>query len=233
MFKKFLLPLIFLAIPCAAMASTVNVTHKSIGEQYQSFHGIRDNTVTQGRDLTGMVVTASYVDGTTEVVTWSPTRNSFGQSVGSGFSLIYGWRPFELSVTKSLLSLSLDVRAANAVFDISRSTQPGEDTYGTKGGYAFEVAGDDDPEGVIDVTYSKGFKLAGHERATDAYTLMSIDFSGLSGGGLSNGLQFRTDLDSLSISGDLSSVPLPASLLLFASAFGLMGAGAARRRAAR
>lgn len=233
MLSKFLLPLVFLVAPCATMASTVNINLESGGVQYLSQHGIRDNTATFGRDLTGMIVTASYVDGTTEAVTWGATRGAFGQSVGSGFSLVFGWSEFALSMTKSLASLSLDSRTGNAVFDTSRSTRPGDDTYGTKGGYPFEISGDYDPDGMIDVTYSQGFIVAGYERAPDTYTRMSIDFRGLEGGGLSSALQFRTDLDSLAVAGDLSSVPLPASLLMFASAFGVLGAGAVRKRAVR
>ncbi|SMD11488.1 hypothetical protein [Primorskyibacter flagellatus] len=233
MFRKFLLPLIFLAVPCTAIASTVNINLNSGGEYYQSLYGIRDDTVTRGGDLAGMIVTASYVDGTTDTVTFGATWGAWGQANGSGFEISLEWKAFELSVTKSLKSLSLDTRAASAVFDASTSTRLGDDTYGTKVGYAFSVFGDYDPEGVIDVNYSQAFVLAGHERAPDTYTRLSIDFSGLEGGGLSRNLQFRSDLDSLAVSGDLSSVPLPASLLLFASAFGIMRASVARKRTAR
>ncbi|MER3356329.1 MAG: hypothetical protein RLQ73_20525 [Hoeflea sp. D1-CHI-28] len=232
MFKKFILPLILLVLPCAAVASTVNVNMDSGWKQYKSLHGMRADTITRGRDLKGMVVTASYLDGTTEQVIWGEARNG-GKATGLGFNLFFDWRAFELSVTKSLLSLSLDARTGNAIFDTTPSRRAGEDTYGTKNGYAFHSFGDYDPEGTIDVSYTHGFFITGHERATDAYTQMSIDFSGLEGGGLSNDFQFQTDLDSVAVAGDLSQVPLPASLLMFASAFGIMGAGVGRRRPVR
>ncbi|MEO9651774.1 MAG: VPLPA-CTERM sorting domain-containing protein [Roseobacter sp.] len=212
------------------MASTVNIDYDYNGSHLQSLHGIREDTVTRGRDLTGMVVTASYLDGTSETVIWNRTSGAWGQSTGSDFSLIFGWKAFELSVTKTLVALSLDAAAGNSIFDTSTSTQAGIDTYGTKGGYAFSVY-EGDPEGVIDVTYSNAFALTGHERATDAYTLLSIDFSGLEGGGLlSDDFQFRSDLDSLEVAGDLTPVPLPASMLMFASAFGLLGAQRLRKK---
>lgn len=214
------------------MASTININVDAGWTRYKSQDGIRDDTATRGRDLIGMVVTASYVDGTTEEVVWGSTRGG-GQATGSGFNLFFGWSEFQLSVTKSLASLSLDARTGNAIFDMSRSRLSGEDTYGTKIGYPFEIAGAYDPAGTIDVTYAHNFFVAGHGRATDAYTLMTIDFTGLDGGGLDNDLQFRTDLDSLEVAGDLSSVPLPAALLMLTSAFGLLGAGAARKRASR
>lgn len=232
MFSRFLWSLVFLAVPYTATASTVNINVDSGWTRYKSQDGIRDDTATRGADLIGMAVTASYLDGTTEEVIWGRTRGG-GQATGSGFNLFFGWSEFQLSVTKSLVSLSLDARTGNAIFDMSRSRRFGEDTYGTKIGYPFEVVGTYDPAGTIDVTYTHNFFVAGHGRATDAYTHMTIDFSGLDGGGLHNDLQFRTDLDSLEVAGDLSSVPLPASLLMFASAFGLMGAGVVRKKVAR
>lgn len=228
MFNKLLILFVFLLTPCAVTASTINIRYDSNGVLYQSLHGIRGDTVTRGRDLTGMIVTASYLDGTMETVVWNSTRGAWGQSIGSDFSLAFGWRAFELSVTKSLVALSLNAGAGNSVFDTSTSLQEGIDTYGTKSGYSFHVFGDN-LEGSIDVTYSQGFALAGHKRATDTYTLMSIDFSGLDSGGLSDDVQFRSDLDSLEVAGDLMPIPLPASILLFASAFGFLGTAAIRK----
>lgn len=231
MFKKFLLPLILLVLPCAAVASTVSINMDSGWEQYKSLHGMRADTNARGADLEGMVVTASYLDGTTEQVVWGETRRG-GQATGSGFNLFKSWQDFELTVTKSLVSLSLDARAGNAVFDTSRSRAYGDDTYGTKIGFPFHVTGDYDPEGTIGVNYTHSFFVAGQVRATDAYTHMAIDFSGLDGGGLSRDLHFNADLDNVAVAGDLSAVPLPAALLMFVSAFGIMGVGAARKRAA-
>lgn len=230
MFKKFLSSLVFLALPCATMAATIGIETAPGWEQYRSTQGICADTVTRGGDLTGMQVTASYVDGTTETVTWGRTRGG-GQSAGNGFNLFLSWSNFALSVIKPIASLSLDAGTGNAVFDTSRSRVAGEDTYGTKVGFPFSVAGSHDPEGDINVDYSHSFFVAGHQRGTDAFTRMSVDFTGLVGGGLFGDLEFRTDLDSLEVAGDLTAVPLPASMLMFMTAFGLLGAGVLRKRA--
>ena len=232
MFRKLILPLILLALPCVSIASTVNIEMDAGYKQYKSLHGMRLDTNARGRDLAGMIVTASYLDGTTEQVVWGEIRGG-GQATGSGFNLYKGWQDLELTVTKSLVSLSLDARAGNAIFDTSRSRGYGEDTYGTKIGYPFHVTGDYDPEGTIGVSYTHSFFVAGQVRATDAYTYMAIDFSGLDGGALSRDLRFNTDLDNVAVAGDLTPVPLPASLLLFASAFGIMGVGRARKVTSR
>ncbi|MEE4187012.1 MAG: hypothetical protein V2I76_01010 [Roseobacter sp.] len=229
MISKCLPVLVALAIPSASIASTVTIDTVSGSQSYISQHGIRDNTATLGRDLVGMVVTASYLDGATEEVTWGEVRGG-GEASGTGFNLFYGWRAFELSVTRTLVSLSLNALTGNAIFDILPSRRDPGNTYGTKIGYPFHVVGDDDPDGAIDVSYSSRVIVAGQPHGTDAYTHMSIDFSGLEGGGLSSDLEFSTDLDSLAVAGDLTPVPLPASLLLFGSALGVMGAGSLRKR---
>lgn len=235
MVGKLLLPVILLAMPCGAMASTVSIGSSSAGPSYISKNGIREDTVTRGRDLTGMILTASYVDGTAETVIWNETRSptstsAWGDAIGSGFSMLFGWSAFELSVSKSLASLSMDARTGNAIFDIDPSTKAGDSTYGTKNGYPFEVVGTHEQAGNIDVTYSSQFYVAGQARAEDAYTYMEIDFTGLEGGGLIGPLDFRTDLDSLAVAGDFAAVPLPAPLLLFASALGMLGVGTTRKK---
>ena len=52
---------------------------------------------------------------------------------------------------------------------------------------------------------------------------MSVDFSGLWGGGLLGSMAFETDLDTLRVAGDLTPVPVPGGLPLLASGALLLG----------
>lgn len=226
---KFLLPVIFMALPAATLAATVTIDRDTRSGHSISEFGIRDDTATRGRDLVGMAVSVDYQDGTSEEVIWSEARRG-GHADGSGFNLAFNWRLFELSVTKTIASLTMDAGAGSAVFDTISSRDEDQNTYGTKFGYEFYLSDGEHLMGNIDVSYWNRFSVAGHDNAPDAYTMMSIDFTGLEGGGLSENIQFNTDLDSLEVRGDLTPVPLPASLLMLASACGILGSSGIRKR---
>lgn len=229
MFCKLLLPVIFLALPGATLAATVTIDRDTVSGHSSSVFGIRDDTATRGSDLVGMAVSVDYQDGTSEEVIWSEQRRG-GHADGSGFNLFFHWRMFELSVTKTIASLTMDAGAGSAVFDTIRSRDADQSTYGTKFGYEFYLSDGESLMGNIGVSYWNRFSVAGHERAPDAYTMMSIDFTGLEGGGLSEDIRFNTDLDSLEVRGDLTPVPLPASLLMLVSACGILGSSGIRKR---
>lgn len=226
---KYVLPVILFCTPAAGYAATINVSMEAGPQQYESQHGLREDTSTRGWDLTGMLVEAKFSDGTSEQLTWlGDERAKIGGVYGTGFDLTSEWRGFTLSVSKTLTSLSMNARTGNAIFDASWSVDPVESTYGSKIGYPFYIVGDYDPAGTISAHYSEAFRVAGHDQAPDAYTHLLLDFTGLEGGGLSQGLEFRTDQDMLAVAGDISPVPAPASLMLLASGIGMLGA--ARKR---
>ena len=114
--------------------------------------------------------------------------------------------------------------AGNTFFDIigSKGDDP-TNTIGTDWGFPFRVEGGDPLTGEIVVTYENGLHVAGQTRASDTFTKMTVDYSGLEGGGLFGTTIFKTDLDELAVPGDLSAVPLPAGMPLLLLAFGTLG----------
>ena len=210
----------------AASAASVSYSFDE-GELVVSQDGIRADTSTNGWDLFGMIVTATFGDGTTESLVWSPQLSWEGVQSG-GFILEYGGNDWNLTSDRLLTSLLLEADEGNAMFDANTLSE-GEagNSPTTSGGYPFEIRGTDLLTGNIAVTYSGGVIMAGAPRGTDTFTDMLLDFTGLSGGGFIGTMSFNTDLDSLETAGDLtplSPVPLPAGLpllLVGLSAFGL------------
>jgi hypothetical protein len=206
----------------SADAATVSVTTNENDPHVTQF-GIRADTGTVGKDLGGMIVKAKFADGGTETLVWAPTFGQFGGVSGSGFSMLYGYQNFELSVGRAMTSLTMLAAPGNAMFDIETPRAIG-DTYGTKVGFSFRLPTTDTHVGTFGVTYTGAVTLQGHPRGIDTFTTMIVDFTGLKGGSLSDALSFSTDLDSLEVAGDLvpSNVPLPASLPLLVAGLGAM-----------
>ena len=218
-----------------ADAATLTVTSEE-GTRHVSEHGIRTfvyngeetfNTSTFGTDLVGMSVTATFADKTTETLTWgdlsSMEDRHLGGVSGANYSLSFSTEAFTLSTTSLLTSLSIDAGSGNALFDILRYVKDGTrgDTWGTKIGFPYETVGGDDLFGDIVASYSDAISFRGIAEGTDAFKTLTINYAGLLGGGLLGTTQFTTDLDSLKVAGDLTPVPLPATLPMMA-----FGAGA-------
>lgn len=184
---------------------------------HETVHGFRADTVSRGVDLAGAKVTATYADGSTETLTWRAFDSyTYGGAVGDNIEMSFGYDWHEMSTTKLLASLKIDLQPASSVFDTTfghDDSPNGDSTPGTKNGYPFKL--EPSYEGIsgnISVTYSGIVNIAGSPAVGDAYTTMLIDFSQLSGGGLLGGLKWNSDIDTLENSGDL--VPTGATCLV-------------------
>lgn len=178
---------------------------------HETEHGFRDDTTSRGVDLDGARIVATYADGTTEVLTWKaldPYTN--GGATGTGIDMFYGNSWHELTATKTLTSLEIDLQPANSVFDTTFTSDDdpeGGSTIGSKNGFPFHLSPDhDEMDGDISVTYSGIVNRAGSPAEGDTYTTMVIDFSGLPEGGFIGDLQWNSDIDTLKADDDLKPV---------------------------
>lgn len=196
---------------------------------HETEHGFRDDTTSRGVDLDGARIVATYADGTTEVLTWKaldPYTN--GGATGSGIDMFYGNDWHELTVSKTLTSLEIDLQPANSVFDTTYTTDDdpnGGSTIGSKNGFPFHLSPDhEDMEGDLGVTYSGIVNRAGSAAEGDVFTTMVIDFSGLPGGGFIGDLKWNSDIDTLKVADDLTptGVPCFAGGTLIATAAGMV-----------
>ena len=171
--------------------------------------GFDTNTSVDGDEAAGMRVTVVYEGGLTEVLTWQATGGTTGGVTGSGMSLTMSTAAtFTLTSSLRVVSLKLEAQYGNAVFDTLKGVNNGTrgDTLGTKIGFPYEEMGGDPVTGTVAVSYSDGVIHAGLERGTDIFTTMTIDYSGVDGGGILGTIQFRSDMDNIAVPGDLAPV---------------------------
>ncbi|MEB8386966.1 hypothetical protein OO012_06990 [Rhodobacteraceae bacterium KMM 6894] len=177
-------------------------------DPYETAYGLRTDTSTRGVDLAGSGITARYLDGSVETLTWQaldPYTN--GGVTGTDIDMFFGNSWHQLTTTKTLTSLSIDLKPAYTVFDTTFANDGdylGGSTPGSKNGSPFELS----PEfqslaGSVSVTYSEVVNLVGRPADGDLYTTVLIDFSGLSSGGLLGYVEWRTDMDTLQFPNDL------------------------------
>lgn len=186
---------------------------------------------TEGDAMDGMVITATFADGSSEELIWGTTGAGAGGAFGSLFSLNLTGNTFTAdwvltNLSSSLLTmLSIDAGAGDTVFDIVPVDQI---TPGSANGRAFEdrsptLAGD------VVATYSLAVALTGNVPLGDLFALLMVDFTGLDDGGVVSQYLFGADTDNLSIAGDLTPViPVPGAFVLLLT--GLAGLGYAKRR---
>ncbi len=175
---------------------------RSDGTPRETDYGVRSDTSSRGVDLEGAQITATYADGTTETLTWKALDPyTTGGASGTDIKMFFGYSWHELTTTKTLASLSIDLSPANSVFDTT--TAMGDDpsapsTPGSLNGFPFKLAPDyADTTGDITATYSNIVNLSGNAPVGDLYTTMTIDFSGLPGGGLLGRLDWNSDIDTM------------------------------------
>ncbi|MGY9056027.1 MAG: hypothetical protein ACKVGZ_10570, partial [Alphaproteobacteria bacterium] len=131
----------------------------------------------------------------------------------------------------SLTKLVIDAGVGGTLFDIVRS--PAE-TPISLGGRAFEDRSN--LTGVIDVRYTTPVAIAGQAPLGDLFGVMTVNFMGVTGGGIdsSNSFLFNSDTDSIGVSSALVAAPIPGALPLILSGiigFGLMGYRKAKKAA--
>lgn len=208
------------------------------GTLHLTENGIGSNTSTFGTDLVGMQVTATYVDGTFEVLTWENLNREFDEYAGgvssANMSLEFrGWDYFTMTASRLLATLEMDASTGNALLDIGMHHESDVDnTPTTHGGHPYRTVSGDALTGNIHATYSNGIILNGSPRGTDTFTTVLVDYTGLEGGGFFGTTVFDTDFDTLAVQGDLtpmiSTVPLPAGFPLLLA--GLAAFGFCRRK---
>lgn len=184
---------------------------------HETVNGIRADTNSRGVDLDGASITATYADGSTETLTWRALDPyTFGGATGANIEMSYGFDWHELTTTKLLASLQIDLQPASSVFDTTLDSQDFPDGISTPtslNGYPFRLPPEDqDAAGSLAVIYSGIVNLAGRPAVGDLYTTMRIDFTGLPQGGLLGDLRWNSDIDTMRDAGDL--VPAAAPCLV-------------------
>ena len=188
---------------------------KSSDNPHETANGLRSDTTSRGVDLDGSKITATYADGTTETLTWRAfDAYTFGGATGTDIQMSYGYDWHELTTTKILTSLTIDLQPSSSVFDINFDYDDypvSDSTPGSLNGFPFTLAPEyEDTVGDLTVTYSGIVNIAGSPAVGDLYTTMVVDFSKLPGGGLVGDLRWNSDIDTMRDAGDL--VPLPSSI---------------------
>ncbi|PZU13309.1 MAG: hypothetical protein DI591_13315, partial [Citromicrobium sp.] len=80
---------------------------------FEFVNGLRADTVSRGVDLEGATITATYADGSVEILTWHATDPyTNGAAVGTDISMSYGFDWHHLTTTKLLTSLQFDLQPA-------------------------------------------------------------------------------------------------------------------------
>lgn len=171
-------------------------------DPHESAYTVRADTSSRGVDLEGARITATYSDGTTETLTWHALDPyTTGGASGENIDMLFGYSWHELSATKLLTSLQIDLAPASSVFDTTFAMDDdpnGGSTPTSKNGFPFKVAPEyEDLSGNITATYTGIVNLSGGEAVGDLYTTMIVDFSGLPDGGLLGDLVWNSDIDTM------------------------------------
>ena len=195
-----------------------------------------DAVGTYGDSMAGMEVTAIFSNGIEETVVWSaagPGRSGGAQGSlwnlsvfddstdgsspnGSTYLESSHFSPWtfsvdaEISISRLFIDAGLGATAFDAIKTYASDPINYPSTPGSQSGSPFAYyASADDPYGTV-ATYSGLISLTGSAPVGDLYRYLSIDFTNDVQGST---LYFSADTDTLS--GPLTPVPEPATMLLF------------------
>lgn len=235
---RMMIPMICMFCAGAAQAATINVMRID-GGPYETNYGLHSNTGAEGHDLDGAQLTAEFGPNASESLTWmadpsiytEPDGHTYGSingfAHGDDINVFMSWDGFEMTTTSLLTSLTINLAPGNAVFDTTGTFDDdpnGGSTLGSSYGFPFQLYDSfSSLPGSINVIYSGIVNVAGALPVGDLFTTMTLDFTGLQGGGLLGDLSFRSDIDAMRYYGDLSPVPLSPSMAFLL--MGLLGLG--------
>jgi len=189
-------------------AVEVNVIKEGLSLTCYTLDGLAASFITNGENMDGMQITATFNDGTPEeTVTWNSAGpdSKTGSAAGTGWSLeetddtYYAYWFF--TGADNISSILIDAGAGNAVFD----TYYGNNEYGTPAsakGLDFELLSWPTPPWTLDGEYSGLVAVGGLPAVGDIYRYLKINFSNFSGSG-SGSFDFRADTDTLKTEGDI------------------------------
>lgn len=162
---------------------------------------------TSGNQMSGIKVTANYLDGGSQTVTWNPTGVQAGGALGSGWSLTQVgdtfFSPWDFytsdGFTQKIASLVINAIPGNTVFD---SVADGEGTIGSSLGTPFTVLSGQPPD-----TYAYSTDILGAQN--DLKGVLSLSWNS----GFTGKLSFLADTDSGTVDDPLqAAVPEPTTI---------------------
>lgn len=209
----------------AARADSVSVSYNTGTTNYiTGLAGFQ----TTGSMMDGMLVTATFADGSSETVAWQDFP-ILGPQAGRADGTRWGLteigdtfdNPWYLTNTsgKSLTRLLIDAMPGGTVFDTTFGGDEG--TAGSSLGRTFEanVAG----TGLdIVATYIDEVAVSGQNAVGDLWRFLQIDFTNTEGLGSGRELViFAQDTDNANFGGDI--VPLPSAAAMGLASLGVLG----------